>query len=83
MDVEFLSTTDSQILKRKLKYLYKKVDSASNLLWSHENLLTSKKKLRSEIDEEDNKLKWMNKETTQTGYGEIAMVRNKSNEIIL
>lgn len=64
--------TDLQVFKRKLKHLYKKIDSVSSLLWSHENHVTGKR-LRSEINSEDTKLKWMNKETTQTGYGEIAM----------
>jgi hypothetical protein len=62
-----------EIFKKRLKHLYKQIDSISSLLWSHENHITGKR-LRSENDEEDNKLTWMNKETTQTGYGEIAKV---------
>jgi len=61
------------LFKKNLKFLYKKIDSISNLLWSHDNHITGKR-LRSEIDNEDTELKWKNKETTQTGYGEIAMV---------
>ena len=59
--------------KKNLKFLYKKIDSISNLLWSHDNHITGKR-LRSEIDNEDTELKLKNKETTQTGYGEISMV---------
>ena len=61
--------------RKKLKFLYKKIDSISSLLWSHDNHITGKR-LRSEIDNEDTELKWRNKETTQTGYGEISMVNN-------
>jgi len=63
---------EKKLLQKKLKYLYKKVDSCSSLLWSHDNHITGKR-LRSENDQEDNKLNWKNRETTQTGYGEIAL----------
>lgn len=63
-----------KLFKKRLNYLYKKIDSISSLLWSHDNHITGKR-LRSENDAEDSKLAWKNKETTQTGYGEIAMVR--------
>lgn len=75
MEGEFPLQTDLQILKRKLKQLYKKIDSSSSLLWSHENQLTSAKGTRTAIKAEDKELVWMNKETTQTGYGEIALVK--------
>ncbi len=74
-----ITDNEARIIKKKLKHLYKKVDSVSNLLWSHENHITGKKKLRSEDNIEDTSLKWMNKETTQIGYGEIAMVCNINN----
>ena len=64
---------ETLLFKKNLKFLYKKIDSISNLLWSHDNHITGKR-LRSEIDNEDTELKWKNKETTQTGYGEISMV---------
>jgi hypothetical protein len=62
--------------KKKLKYLYKKIDTASNLLWSHECHLTGsfKKRLRSKDDNPNDIFEWKNKATQQTGYGEIAMV---------
>jgi len=63
-----------KIYKKQLKYLYKRIDSISNLLWSHENHLLGKR-LRSENGIDDHKLKWMNKKTTQIGYGEITMVK--------
>ena len=65
---------EAKIFNKKLKYLYKKIDSVSSLLWSHDNHITKGKRLRSENDKEDSQLKWKNKETAQTGYGEIAMV---------
>lgn len=64
-----------KLFRKRLNYLYKKIDLSSNLLWSHENLMTSGKRLRSEFDAEDTELKWMNRETTQTGYGEISKVK--------
>lgn len=73
-----LNTSNNQqeislrLFKKRLAYLYKKIDSISSLLWSHDNHITGKR-LRSEHDAEDNKLNWKNKETTQTGYGEISM----------
>ena len=67
-------TKEEKLFKKRLKYLYKKIDSISTLLWSHDNHITGKR-LRSEIGSEDNQTKWKNKETTQTGYGEIAMVK--------
>jgi hypothetical protein len=71
--LNYSSLTEEKLFKKRLNFLYKKIDSTSNLLWSHDNHITGKR-LRSENDQEDNKLKWKNKETTQTGYGEIAMV---------
>ena len=71
------SSTDPKIFKKKLKHLYKKIDTASNLLWSHESHLTGAKRLRSKDDKDDKEMKWKNKETQQTGYGEIAMVNFK------
>jgi hypothetical protein len=68
------NSTDPKLFKKKLKYLYKKIDTASNLLWSHESHLTGAKRLRSKDDKDDKQMKWKNKETQQTGYGEIAMV---------
>jgi hypothetical protein len=67
-------SNNAEIFKKRLKKLYKQIDSNSSLLWSHENHIVGKR-LRSEIDEEDNKQPWLNKETTQTGYGEIAKVK--------
>jgi len=61
-----------KMFQKKLKQLYKRIDSCSSLLWSHDNHITGKR-LRSENDQEDNKLNWKNRETTQTGYGEIAL----------
>ena len=55
---------------KRLKYLYKKIDDGSHLLWSHDNS-TGVKKLRSEMNNDDIEQKWRNKDTTQTGYGEI------------
>jgi hypothetical protein len=72
--MDYKNTDNVDIFKKRLKHLYKKIDSKSSLLWSHENHITGKR-LRSENDEEDNKLSWLNKETTQTGYGEIAKVK--------
>jgi len=63
---------EKKLIQKKLKHLYKKIDSCSSLLWSHDNHITGKR-LRSENDQEDNKLNWKNRETTQTGYGEIAL----------
>lgn len=62
----------SKLFLRRLKYLYKKIDESSHLLWNHENSLGVKKR-RSEIQTEDNQLKWKDRDTTQTGYGEITM----------
>ncbi len=76
------SSTDPKIFKKKLKYLYKKIDTASNLLWSHESHLTGAKRLRSKDDKNDKEMKWKNKETQQTGYGEIAMVNLNTKFII-
>ena len=59
------------LFMKRLKYLYKKIDQSSKLLWSHENYLTQGKKLRSQNDKI--KLSWKTK-YIQTGYGEIAMV---------
>jgi hypothetical protein len=72
-----LNSNDFKIFKKKLKFLYKKIDSSSSLLWSHDNRLTGAKgkRLRSELDNDEKESKWKNKETTQTGYGEIAMVK--------
>lgn len=64
--------SQKKLVKKRLKYLYKKIDAISSLLWSHDNHITGKR-LRSENDQEDNKLHWKNRETTQTGYGEIAL----------
>jgi hypothetical protein len=75
------NSNDIKLFKKKLKYLYKKVDTASSLLWSHESHLTGAKRLRSKDDKDDKQMKWKNKETQQTGYGEISMVSN-SNSII-
>jgi hypothetical protein len=71
------SNIDSTTFRKKLKYLYKKIDTASSLLWSHESHLTGTagKRLRSKDDNVDKQMKWKNKETQQTGYGEIAMVK--------
>jgi hypothetical protein len=75
MSVEELEKeSQNALFKKRLKFLYKKIDSSSSLLWSHDNHITVGKRLRSENDVEDMELKWKNKETTQTGYGEIAMV---------
>lgn len=60
------------IYNRQLKYLYKKIDAISSLLWSHENHITGAR-LRSEKSF-DSSTKWQNKKTTQIGYGEITMV---------
>lgn len=56
---------------KRLKFLYKKIDQTSTLLWSHDNNLTQGKKLRSQHGKTD--LFWKTKDT-QIGYGEIAMV---------
>ena len=56
--------------RKKLQSLYKAIDKSSNLLWSHENHITGARKARSK---QKQTLKWMNKETTQIGYGEISM----------
>lgn len=66
-------TDDAKRFKKRLKYLYKRIDSISSLLWSHDNHITGNR-LRSENDKDDILLKWKNKDTTQTGYGEIALV---------
>lgn len=60
----------SKLFLRRLKFLYKIIDESSHLLWNHDNSLGVKKR-RSEIRFEDNQLKWKDKDTTQTGYGEI------------
>jgi hypothetical protein len=65
---------DAQMYRKRLKHLYKKIDSVSSLLWSHENHITDKKRLRSGNSNADKDLDWKNKDTTQIGYGEIAMV---------
>jgi hypothetical protein len=59
------------LFMKRLKYLYKKVDQSSTLLWSHDNNLTQGKKLRSQNGKTE--LNWKTK-LTQIGYGEIAMV---------
>ena len=59
------------LFKKRIKYLYKKIDQSSTLLWSHDNNLTQGKKLRSQ--NEKSELTWKTK-FTQIGYGEIAMV---------
>lgn len=64
---------DINLYQKQLKFLYKKIDSDSSLLWSHENHLIGKR-LRSENDLNDKELKWKNSKTTQIGYGEITMV---------
>jgi hypothetical protein len=87
MDVDNITTDGKdkptavaiEIFKRKLKHLYKQIDTNSSLLWSHENHITGKR-LRSENNDDDNKLSWLNKETAQTGYGEISKVILKINK---
>lgn len=61
----------AKLFKKKLKFLYKKIDQGSSLIWDHENQLTRGKRTRSEVGTDDKELFWKNKETTQTGYGEI------------
>ena len=63
---------DKKVLfMKRLKYLYKKIDQSSTLLWSHDNNLTQGKKLRSQHCK--SVLSWKTK-YTQIGYGEIGMV---------
>ena len=66
----FLHSLKSKLFLKRLKYIYKKIDEGSHLLWSHENSLGVRKR-RSMMNFDDNKLVWKNKDTTQTGYGEI------------
>jgi len=74
IDINIQHSQNINVYKKQLKYLYKKVDSMSSLLWSHENHLVGKR-LRSEYNGFDDKiLKWKNNKTTQIGYGEITMV---------
>ena len=63
----FSSSSDQ--LKKHLHSLYKAIDKSSNLLWSHENHITGARTSRSDKKQ----LAWLNKDTTQIGYGEISM----------
>ena len=63
----FSSSSDQ--LRRHLHSLYKAIDKSSNLLWSHENHITGARTSRSDKKQ----LAWLNKDTTQIGYGEISM----------
>ena len=57
---------DITIFKKLLQKLYKRIDKASNLLWSHRNHITG----NGIFDEEET---FYNRNTTQIGYGEISM----------
>lgn len=59
-----------KIFLKRLKYLYKKIDEGSHLLWNHDNS-TGIKRLRSAMTSDDLKCNWKNRDTTQIGYGEI------------
>jgi len=59
--------------EKHLAFLYKKIASISDLLWSHENHLIGNR-LRSDPGFSDKELNWKNNQTCQIGYGEITMV---------
>lgn len=63
---------NAKLFRKRLKLLYRKIDSSSSLIWDHDNQLTRGKRTRSEIGSDEKELFWKNKETTQTGYGEIS-----------
>lgn len=69
-NISLLQSLKIKWFLKRLRYLYKKIDEGSDLLWNHENSL-HRAKLRSSIKEGDNELTWKNKDTTQIGYGEI------------
>lgn len=48
---KFESSIEDKLFKKRLKYLYKKIDSKYNLFWTHENHLLGKR-LRSEIQKD-------------------------------
>lgn len=63
------SDYSSEQFRKHLHSLYKAIDKSSNLLWSHENHITGARTSRSDKKQ----LAWLNKDTTQIGYGEISM----------
>ena len=64
---------NGKLFKNRLKYLYKKINSSSNLFWTHENHLLGKR-LRSENQNDSAEFNWKNSDSVQTGYGEVTMV---------
>ena len=59
--------------KKRLKYLYKKINAESSLLWTHENSLILKRS-RPNAKQDKTLFDWKDSPAVQTGYGEISMV---------
>lgn len=64
---------DEKHFLKRLKYLYKKINTNSNLFWTHENHLLGKR-LRSDINNEKSNNNLKSTSALQMGYGEVTMV---------
>jgi|LauGreDrversion4_2_1035121.scaffolds.fasta_scaffold1900606_1 hypothetical protein len=70
---------EEKLFFKRLKYLYKKLNTNSSLFWTHENHLLGKR-LRSEINNDKSNNNWKNSPAVQTGYGEVTMVYHHLNK---
>jgi hypothetical protein len=70
---------DEKFFMKRLKYLYKKLNTNSSLFWTHESHILGKR-LRSEISNDKSNNNWKSSPTVQTGYGEVTMVSHLLNK---